>query len=173
MTLGFILLKFAMQTQSTKSNNSLGVFVFSTGLHSGDATYNERIGKIELFSKCLNVALGVSVIIAYYMTGPYSFVRYYIFEYGEDSFYLFAPTWFVLHHCIESNNMQNFLFQWLKVSIRLENTIWIFGGMGGPVCWTYTPSGYYFTICKSDHVGCSCSSLETLHTMWLNSISSL
>lgn len=59
--------------------------------------YIEVIGKIELFNKFVFcVTWG---IVGFCVTAPvpYSYARYYIYDAGERSFYLFYPTWFVIN----------------------------------------------------------------------------
>lgn len=71
--------------------------IFLTG-NGSLVAYNEAIGKIELLTKSLFSALGITVVIVFFVAEPYSFVRYYVFDKDEDSFYLFAPSWFVLNY---------------------------------------------------------------------------
>lgn len=64
-----------------------------TGVHS-TAAYNVLIDKIEVFHKALFFAIGISCSAPFVSAAPYSILRYYMFNRGSDSFYLFAPAWF-------------------------------------------------------------------------------
>lgn len=65
-----------------------------TGTQSA-ADYKELCGKMELFNKVLCVVISSSIVFCMVTPLPYSFVRYYMYDMGEKSFYLFAPAWFV------------------------------------------------------------------------------
>lgn len=69
------------------------VFLF-TGIHS-TAEYNELNEKIELFNKLLYFLFASSLLIVLLTAVSYTIVQYFIFDMGEDSFYLFIPAWFV------------------------------------------------------------------------------
>lgn len=69
-------------------------FVAFTGAHS-KAAYNGLMAKIELFNELLCFGFSLSMAIILLGVIPYTFVRYFIYDMGENSFYLFAPTWFV------------------------------------------------------------------------------
>lgn len=62
------------------------------------ATYKKTIERIELFNKYFLVIMGFSGSICLFTPLPYSYARYYIYNMGERSFYLFAPAWFVIIH---------------------------------------------------------------------------
>lgn len=68
---------------------------FLTGEDSTVA-YRELIEKIELFNKVLCLILCSGGAFCTVTPLPYSFVRYYIFDKGEESFFLFYPSWFVI-----------------------------------------------------------------------------
>lgn len=67
---------------------------FDTGAHLA-AAYNELIGKIELFNKCLCFGMSITVGLLFLPFAAFSFFQYYISNMGEDSFHLFFPAWFV------------------------------------------------------------------------------
>lgn len=68
--------------------------IYSTGVHSS-AAYKELIENLELFNKiCCFLIIG-SLTVIFLADLPFSYVLYYIFDLGEDSFYLFLPAWFV------------------------------------------------------------------------------
>lgn len=70
--------------------------VHFTGPHSTDA-YKKFIAKIEKFTRFFCIFLSISIGFLFFSVLPYSLVRYYIFDMGEDSFYLYCPSWFVFH----------------------------------------------------------------------------
>lgn len=71
---------------------------FCAGDHSAVA-YRELTEKIELFNKLLCFAITLTLAILYVSVLPYTFVRFYILNLGEDSFDLFYPPWCV-NSCI-------------------------------------------------------------------------
>lgn len=93
-------------------------FALSTGPHSA-VSYIETIGKIEMLYKFFVFALVTTVIAIYFPAALYSFVHYYIFNKGQDSFFLLALAWFVLKikRNVSIGNEQNPLFYSTKVSI--------------------------------------------------------
>lgn len=66
---------------------------FLAGAHSAVA-YKDLIEKIELFNKCFCLVGCVTLALLFFMLLPYTYVRYYIFNLGVDSFYLFCPSTF-------------------------------------------------------------------------------
>lgn len=68
--------------------------VIFAGVNSTNA-YEQSIGKIEFFNKFLCFTISFSLVIFFVAVLPYTFARYYIFNMGENSFFLFAPPWFV------------------------------------------------------------------------------
>lgn len=115
--------------------------------------YKVLIGKIDLFNKIYCIGMHIASAFLYLAVLPYSLLRYYVFNLGADSFYLFVPSWFVCHQMtgwIENNeNSANFLLHWTKVPIRLENTIWIFDGLVRSMCRSFNWRQYLYTISKS------------------------
>lgn len=57
--------------------------------------YREFVEKIELFNKYFCVAISISVAFCFITPLPYSYLRYFVYDMGEESFFLFAPCWFV------------------------------------------------------------------------------
>lgn len=131
---------------------SIEIVSFPTGVQSSLA-YKELIRKIELFTTVLFSVLSVSIVIVFFTAAPYTFVRYYILNAGEDSFYLFCPSWFVfITNWNEINTVVICLFLCKKkVPIRLEITIWIFGGMVGSMCRGCAFGQYLHPISESSH----------------------
>lgn len=68
--------------------------ILPTGVNS-TVLYKEVIGKIEFFNKVFWNAICVEALICICAALPYTYVRYYIYDLGEDSFYLFCPCWYV------------------------------------------------------------------------------
>lgn len=68
---------------------------FFKGVHSTVA-YRELIGKIELFNQYFWYAMCITFAIVALAPLPYTLARFFIYDMEEDSFYLFAPSWFVL-----------------------------------------------------------------------------
>lgn len=68
--------------------------IHSTGSHSS-IVYRELVGKIDLYNKyfCFVMCLGFSCCMLTSL--PYSYIRYFIFDMGAESFYLFVPAWCV------------------------------------------------------------------------------
>lgn len=58
-------------------------------------TYGHLIGKIEQFHECPCNNMCISFAIFLISSPPYSFVRYYIFNMGNEAFQFFLPTRFV------------------------------------------------------------------------------
>lgn len=83
-------------------------FVFLIGPHA-IAEYDETSGNIERLHKFLFFALSMTVLLVFFTAAPYSFVRYYIFDMGPDSFYLFAPSWSVLIYVQQNKPMSGFI----------------------------------------------------------------
>lgn len=67
---------------------------FSTGTHLA-AAYVDLISKIELFNKCLSSKMCMTTTLLLLTVVP-TVVRYYIFDMGEDSFYLFGSCFIQL-----------------------------------------------------------------------------
>lgn len=65
-----------------------------TGVHS-TAAYKDLIKKIEQLNKFLFYALFSTIFLNFFLAGPFSFIRYYIFGMEENSFFTFIPSWFV------------------------------------------------------------------------------
>lgn len=74
--------------------NYLYFCILMAGVHSLVA-YKTLIGKIELFNKFFCFTLNVSYALLLLTVAPYTYVRYYIFNMGTESFQLFCPAWFV------------------------------------------------------------------------------
>lgn len=68
--------------------------IFPLGAHSATA-HQELTEKIELFPKCFCLTLLLIIGFCVSSALPYSFIRYYRFDMGEKSFYLFIPSWCV------------------------------------------------------------------------------
>lgn len=122
------------------------------GVHSA-AAYQELTAKIEFFNKCICLAITLTLAILYISVLPFTFVRYYIFNMGEDSFELFYPPWFVF---CSKNYLRPFvkfaiLLAFDKVSVQLEDTIWIFDGLVGSMCWSAISGKHLHSIYKSAH----------------------
>lgn len=68
------------------------------GLHL-ETEYRQLIAKIELFNKYL-VIISIGVVLFNVISPlPVSFSRYLSSDKGEDSFYLYCPSWFVFLKC--------------------------------------------------------------------------
>lgn len=152
-------------------------FVHLAGAHS-TAAYSELISKIELFNKLLSFGMCFTVASLLVAVIPYSVVRYYIFDMGEDSFYLFFRPWFVFiqfdDFVIAPWQIRLKTFKVLcalyKVSVWLENAIWIFGGKLGSKCiwcssWIFRWSIFEYRVWLMlafhvhrwrYHTGCAC-----------------
>lgn len=121
-----------------------------TGAHS-TAAYNEIIEKIELINKILSIGLWISGAIILSTAVPYSFVRYYIFDMGEDSFYLFLPAWFVFLRIETDKKLQISFFHWTRF----------------PFEWR-TPFGYFvawLSQCAGTIAG-SCANFQFLNLLF-------
>lgn len=59
-------------------------------------TYKELIAKIELYNKGFCFVMCISGSLVILTAIPYTIVRYYILNMGEESFYLFLPAWSIL-----------------------------------------------------------------------------
>lgn len=112
---------------------------------------------MELFNKIYCFALNFSVALCG-MIYPlaYSFVRYFIYDMGVESFYFFFPTWFVFNQLCSKmiyKKFKNlhFLIARSKVSVQLENSI----GICSRNC---TDNGWKFSRCKH---------LRTIHKYFL------
>lgn len=111
--------------------------ILFTGTHSV-AIYRQIAGKIERFTKGFSGFICAELIFCIFAPMPYSIVRYYIYDMGAKSFYLFFPTWFVIftiklvvliHHRIRWKCPRTISLWMNQVAIRLENSIGIFGGI--------------------------------------------
>lgn len=127
------------------------LFVY-LGAHSTVA-YDELIGKIELFNKVLCFGLFVTIALLLLTVVPYTLVRYHMFNMGEESFYLFLPVWFVFYQRLKIIDQQMSSNQWKlialslnKVSIQLEDIVWLFGGMAITMRWLYIRRKYLRSI---------------------------
>lgn len=88
-----------MRYNMNLSSLSLYIWIFSFGDFTGaqsKAAYNGLMAKMELFNKLLCFLMCFGATNSFLTIASYSFVRYFIFDMGADSFYLFAPSWFVL-----------------------------------------------------------------------------
>lgn len=59
------------------------------------AAYEELIGLIERFNQLLFYAMANTAALLYFAMPPYTLVRYYVFNMGQNSYFLFHPSWFV------------------------------------------------------------------------------
>lgn len=75
-----------------------------TGAQS-TAAYKEFIDKMEFFNKIFFIFSSVSVVFLFFSAAPYTFVQYYMYDKGEDSFYLFLRAWSVLN-CESINSFE-------------------------------------------------------------------
>lgn len=62
------------------------------GIRSKGA-YKVLIGKIDLFNKIYCIGMHIASAFLYLAVLPYSLLRYYVFNLGADSFYLFVPSY--------------------------------------------------------------------------------
>lgn len=65
-----------------------------SGIDSAVA-YKELIEKIEELNKFFCFVQCITIALLFFAVAPYSFVKYYVFNMGKNSFHLFCPSWFV------------------------------------------------------------------------------
>lgn len=109
----FFLLNW-IQTLYTDVLKMKSITSFELRVHSTGA-FERIIGRIELLNKCLCSALRISMILLFFTTLPYSLVRYYIFDMGENSFYLFFPSWWVFSMVVHKELNSVSLFLWTRL----------------------------------------------------------
>lgn len=106
-----------------------------TGKNSKIA-YEKSVEQIELFTKWFFIVNLYTIVSCTFDALPYTIIRYYYYDMGDESFYLFCPGWFVFtikwnashSPSIKSIKSAAFYLSFGKVSIQLENAIRIFGG---------------------------------------------
>lgn len=94
--------------------------------------YKKLNMKIEQLSQLYFYAILATIICIGLLPLLYTYVSYFILDFGDDSFYLYPPTEFVLIFFQKPFLPAKcpFYFTFLnKVAIRLENATRIFGGM--------------------------------------------
>lgn len=107
-------------------------FNFSPGMDSL-AEYSELMGNIELFNKLWYFALNATCTFCFYSALPYTCIRYFIFDMGKESYYLFYPTWFVF----TSSKLKR-KFERIKKKL---NSYFLINCIRWPFDWR-TPLGY-------------------------------
>lgn len=110
--------------------------VLLTGVHSTIA-YRELVEKIEQCQKFLCINMCFSFITFHFSPLPYGYVRYYVFNMGEDSFFLFMPIWYVFICTIKQLTMNR---NWDKVG-NIFFCIWGKKSLFD----SKTPFGYFWT----------------------------
>lgn len=90
---------------------------FEQGLHSTVA-YKTSIEKIELFHKYLYMFMVNTEVCCIFTPMLYSYIRYYHYNMGEESFLLFIPAWCVAFSWIQHSQWKFKYFILLSVLLR-------------------------------------------------------
>lgn len=81
--------------QSTHVINCIIIYLlFKSGVQS-TAAYRELIEKMEVINKIFFVTVYVWLKFVILSAVPYTAVRFFIYDMGEEQFNFFLPTWFV------------------------------------------------------------------------------
>lgn len=126
---------------------------FSTGPHSAIA-YKRTVEQIELFTKYFHLLVSVSGALCVCSFVPYTYVRYFIYDMGAESFYLFYLAWFVI-------NLSSFMYSIKRILIFFSSIL-----IRYPFDWK-TPFGY-FVASLSQLAGILC--LSCLYSHFFNCI---
>lgn len=108
--------------------------------------YKKSADQIELFGGYCYKLVCATFLLVVCFPALFCYVRYYIFDSGENAFDLFIPVWWVIagkpiepfHRCLYNRHWRNLNSicsrRFHQVSVQLENSIPLFDGIRLSMC---------------------------------------